>query len=69
MLTPKQANKMKMQGKKIMFLSIGKGCIFRPFLGFQQLAHWPCHSQWVPQFQEGSKIDPFLIDTAHREIS
>jgi hypothetical protein len=52
-----------------MFLSIGEGCIFRPFLDFQQLAHWPCHSQWAPQFQEGSKIDPFLIDTAHREIS
>jgi hypothetical protein len=52
-----------------MFLSIGEGCIFRPLLDFQQLAHGPCRSRWVPQFQEGSKIDPFLVDTAHRQIS
>jgi len=42
-------------GKKIMFLYVGEGCMFRPFLDFQQLAHRPCRSQWVPQFQEGSK--------------
>jgi hypothetical protein len=52
-----------------MFLSIGEGLFLDPSWIFSNWFTGLVVHRWVPQFQEGSKIDPFLVDTAHRQIS